>query len=329
MNPQVASYLGEVQARLKLGPAQCARVLRELSTHIDDRVRELRLEGYPRDEAAERALADLGSPKAIARQIYEAHSQGSWQEAVLAAGPHLLLALLFATHLWTNITSVFFFLALAVAVTLYAVWHGKPSWFYTYLGYAMVPALVAMAIAWLAIVLGVRAAFTHDPAPLPVLAYVGLFVFIPLALWLLVKVFVWVIRRDWLYASLMLLPLPILLRLMLSLQPQGRLSITTRPALVGWESASALFLLLACIAGAFVRLRQRRLKALAIVMLAPVVFLLVWSTAGQGASQLSAVLLASFSALLFLSPLALEHPLGRPQLPWDAALLATAADDKA
>ena len=94
--PTVLShYLGTVRDRLRLDTSSEQEVIHELETHIEDKLQELREEGLTEEEAASACVRFLGSAKSVAKQTYEAHSQGSWRQALFAALPHLLFAILF------------------------------------------------------------------------------------------------------------------------------------------------------------------------------------------------------------------------------------------
>ncbi|GAH89856.1 unnamed protein product [marine sediment metagenome] len=94
MANNLSDYLDSIKICLKCDSAVKASVTRELRTHLEDKSQELRETGLSEDEANNIATESFGSPQLIAQQIYEVHSQGTWQEAFFAALPHLLVALL-------------------------------------------------------------------------------------------------------------------------------------------------------------------------------------------------------------------------------------------
>ncbi len=47
MQPEVSSYLDEVQSHLHLDPRTERRVISELSTHFEEKVGDLELQGVP------------------------------------------------------------------------------------------------------------------------------------------------------------------------------------------------------------------------------------------------------------------------------------------
>ena len=94
----LSHYLESVRDNLKLDFPAEKDVIAELETHVEDRFQEFIQSGLSQEEAGENCLGVLGSAKLIARQIYEAHSQGTWGQTLLAASPHLLFALLFVLN---------------------------------------------------------------------------------------------------------------------------------------------------------------------------------------------------------------------------------------
>jgi len=83
-------YLDSVRGNLRLDLSAEREVINELETHIEDKLQELRETGLSKEEAANTCVKLLGSAKLVAHQIYEAHSQGTWRQTLLASMPHLL-----------------------------------------------------------------------------------------------------------------------------------------------------------------------------------------------------------------------------------------------
>ena len=103
MVTELSHYLDSIKYNLRLDPSSEREVTSELETHIEDRLQELRQSGLSEEEAANTCVKLLGSAKLVARQIYEAHSRGTWRQALLASMPHLLFGLLFALNWWQGI----------------------------------------------------------------------------------------------------------------------------------------------------------------------------------------------------------------------------------
>jgi len=170
--------------------------MRELNTHIEEKRLELMQTGLSKAEATKVANQSMGSPKFIAKQIYEVYSQGSWRQALFAALPHLLIALFFAMR-WWNITFWLSPILIAViGIVIYGWAHGKPAWLFPWLGYCLTPVIIVGMLLM---------NFPGGWALLAVITY------IPLALLIILPITKKTIERDWLFASLMLLPIPIML----------------------------------------------------------------------------------------------------------------------
>jgi len=295
MTTVLSHYLNEVRENLRLNLSDEREVINELETHIEDRLQEMRQAGLSEEEAANTCVKLLGSAKLVARQIYEAHGQGSWRQALLASMPHLLFALMFALNWWQGIGWLSIMLVLVLGMAIYGWWHGKPTWLFPWLGYSLLPVAVAGLLllylpkgwSWLAIVL-----------------------YIPLALWLIYSIIVQTIKRDWLYSSLMLLPVPTIIGWFLAVKAGAKFpeySLERLHDFAPWIGLS--FLALAVTAATFIRLRQRWLKTAVLVISGLLTLIMVASLASDrlGVSTFSILILVMLS--LFLVPALLERRL--------------------
>jgi len=286
-------YLDSVRDNLRLDLSSEREVTSELETHIEDRLQELRQAGLSEEEAANTCVKLLGSAKLVARQIYEAHSQGTWRQALLASMPHLLFGLLFALNWWQGIGWLLVMLVLVLSVAVYGWWHGKPAWLFSWLGYSLLPVVVAGLL------------LLYLPKGW---SWVAILLYIPLALWLLYRVTVQTIKRDWLYSSLMLFPVPIILGWFLAVQLEGRFpefSVERLHDLAPWIGLS--FLALAVTAATFIRLRQRWLKV-AVLFISGLLTLIMAACYAEGRLGLSTFLVLILVLLsLFLTPALLER----------------------
>ena len=262
----LSDYLDSIRDKLRLDFSVEREVICELQTHIEDRLQELKKTGLSEEEAAKTCLKVLGSAKLVARQIYEAHSQGTWRQALLASMPHLLFALLFALNWWQGIPWLVIMLCLTLITAVYGWWHGKPAWLFPWLGYSLLPVAVAGLFllylpkgwSWLAIV-----------------------VYVPLALWLLGSITIQTIRRDWLFTALMLLPLPVIIGWFLVVEKEDNfpeLSLEHIHQFAFWIGLS--FLALGLTAAAFIRLRQRWLRVALLVISGFLTLIMVTCYAG-------------------------------------------------
>lgn len=293
MVTELNHYLDSVRDNLRLDLSSEREVTSELETHIEDRLQELRQAGLSEEEAANTCVKLLGSAKLVARQIYEAHSQGTWRQALLASMPHLLFGLLFALNWWQGIGWLLVMLVLVLSVAVYGWWHGKPAWLFSWLGYSLLPVVVAGLL------------LLYLPKGW---SWVAILLYIPLALWLLYRITVQTIKRDWLYSSLMLFPVPIILGWFLAVQLEGRFpefSVERLHDLAPWIGLS--FLALAVTAATFIRLRQRWLKV-AVLFISGLLTLIMAACYAEGRLGLSTFLVLILVLLsLFLTPALLER----------------------
>ncbi len=288
-------YLEVVKENLKLDPSEKQEVLRELESHVEDRLQELRESGLSEEEAATSCLGLLGSAKLVARKLYEAHSQGTWKQTLLASMPHLLFGLLFALNWWQDIGWLLIAIVLIIGIALYGWWHSKPSWLFPWLGYSLVP-LVAAGLLLL-----------YLPR---VWSWLVVLLYIPLVLWLVGSIIVQTIKRDWLYSTLMLLPVPIILGWVLiagSGEKFPESSLERLQNFAPWIAVS--FLILGVTVAIFIRLRQRLLKVAALLILGLLTLVMV-AYCAKGILNLPAFLLLTILMLsLFLVPSLVERKL--------------------
>jgi len=283
-------YLEIIRHNLRIDLGEEKEVINELEAHIEDRFDELKKSGLSEEEAEKACLGLLGSARVIARQIYEAHSQGSWRQALLAAAPHLLFAALFALNWWHHPVWLSVILALVIGASIYGWWHGKPTWVFPWLGYSLVPvAAVGLTLLYL-------------PREWSLLTIPLYFL---LALWWLFCIVVQTTGRDWLLSSLMLLPVPIIIGWFLTLVPGARITDQTFARVDYFAPWIALsFLILALTIAAFIRLRQRWLRiGLLIISGLLTMTLVVYYAGGKLSVQTFAGLILVMWGLFLLPPL--------------------------
>ena len=293
MVTELSHYLDSIRDNLRLDLSAEREVVNELETHIEDRLQELRQAGLSEEEAANTCVRLLGSAKLVARQIYEAHSQGTWRQALLASMPHLLFGLLFALNWWQGISWLLVMLVLVLSMAVYGWWHGKPAWLFPWLGYSLLPVVIAGLL------------LLYLPKGW---SWVAIVIYIPLALWLLYRLTVQTIKRDWLYSSLMLFPAPVILGWLLAVQLEGRFpafSVERLHDLAPWIGLS--FLALAVTAASFIRLRQRWLKVV-LLLLSGLLTLAMVAYHADGRLSLPVFLVLILVLLsLFLTPALFER----------------------
>jgi len=246
MTPELSQYLDNIRYNSKLNRSDEREVISELEAHIEDRIQQLEEDGLSKEEAISACLEQMGSTKLVAQQMYEAYSQGSWKQVSIASMPHLLFGLLFALNWWQHIGWLSVVLLLILGTAVYGWWHGKPTWVFSWLGYSLLP------------VLAVGLLLIYLPRGWSLLAIP---LYIPLALWWLFHIIIQTTRRDWLFSSLMLLPIPIIIGWFLAVSPEGKLteySLQRVYYFAPWIGLS--FMALALTIAAFIRLRQRWLR---------------------------------------------------------------------
>ena len=289
--PAKSSYADSLKNYLRLEPTIESDVVRELNTHLEDKSHELIESGLSEEEASVTAAKLLGSPRIVAKQMYEVYSQGSWRQALFAALPHLLVAALFALHCWQNTIWLFGIIIAVAGSVIYGWCHGKPAWLFPWLGYCLTPVITVGII------------LIYLPGSW---AWVAAIAYIPLALLVIVPVTKRTIRKDWLFASLMLLPVPIVLGWILALEFED--TLIWYKQLQEFASQIALsFAVLALTVATFIRIRQRWAKVGALLTL-EIFILVIVALGGNSAIGFGCwLLLVLLSLVLVLGPALLER----------------------
>ena len=292
MASSISHYLNRFKACLKIDQTIKDDVVQELHTHLEDKIQELEESGLSKEEASKIAVQSVGSPELIAQQIYETHAQGSWKEALFSALPHFLVALLFTSYYWQNVVYLSIILALIVGIAIYG-WHrGKPIWLFPWLGYYLMPVVVA-GILLLSLPQG--------------WGWIAALMYIPLALFVFIHIMRQTARRDWLYASLMLAPVLVTLTWFSSLGTGNELLANDWIARL---QTNALWIVISFIALAgatiaFIRVRPRRYKIISL-LIPPLVILFSVTTASRGNIAPWGWLILLFSLFAFATPVWLQ-----------------------
>ena len=251
MADKVGDYLESLKTYLRLDSSVKGDVTQEIHTHLEDKIQELREQGLGKEEAAKTAAESFGPPQLVAEQIYRVHGQGTWQEAFFAALPHVLVAMVFASYYWQNVICLLSIIAATACTVIYGWWHGKPLWLFPWLGYYLLPVILTAVL-----LISLPQGWT----------WLGALAYIPLALFVIVYVVRQAANRDWLYVSLMLTPLPLVFCWLLALSPRGgflasNIQLAQMQVSTPWIVTS--FLALAVATVVFIRVRERRCKAIA------------------------------------------------------------------
>jgi hypothetical protein len=294
--PANSNYTDKVKSHLRLDTTIESDVVREIITHIEDKKHELIESGLSEKQATATATRLMGSPQLVARQIYEVYSQGSWLQAIFAALPHLLVAAFFALHWWQNTLWMLGILVGVVGTVLYGWFHGKPAWLFPWLGYCLLP---VMAVGVLLIYLPGGWAWLAASA------------YIPLALIIILSVTKKITRKDWVFASLMLLPIPIMLGWILALwllAPEHEIGFLSYEQLYEFAPLIALsFAVLALTVATFIRVRQRWAKV-GVLLTLEIFVLVIVALGGKSSINLGGWLgLVLLAVVLLLGPALLER----------------------
>jgi hypothetical protein len=320
MQAEFDTYLDEVRTHLHLDPDTESRVITELYSHLQEKVSELRENGVSEHEATAEALASFGGARSIARLTYEAYSRGSWVEALISCQPHMIVAALFATHVWQQPIMLGAAFSAIVLIALLGWRRGTPAWLYSWMGYAVFPFLILASMSWDPVVRTVTYVVRGTGVPAPVWELALLGVLCAFTIWLIAATTVKSTRRDWILASLMLVPLPVLAIWLITIsQSDGfihNVLSSFEARFSRWDTAMAYFSATLGIASVlFIRVRQRVLKAGSILAVGIIggaaVVKNFWGVAG-----VFWVIVLSLALLAFLtSPLLLRTLVGREAEP--------------
>ncbi len=295
MTIHLEHYLNDIRNNLGSTNQNTSDIIFELETHIQEKVEELQGSGLSREAAIDRCVEFFGSAKFIARQIYEAHSQGTWWQTLLASLPHLLVALLFVLNWWQNVFWLATAISLILGIALYGWFRGKPIWLFPCLGYCLLP-VVATGI----LLLYLPKAWS----------WLTILIYLPVALWLLYSYTVRTLNKDWLYSSIMLLPVPILIGWFLAVFFGDEFPDMTIEQFRQFSPLIGLsFFILAFSMASFIRLRQRWLK-ISVLLLSSIITLTIVAGYTNGRLSLLTFLILIVVMLgVFFTPAIVERKL--------------------
>ena len=208
MFPQPATYFDRLREHLRLDDSVESDVVRELQSHVEDSVDRLVHGGVPEHDARARVIGRMGRPQTLAHLMRRAHLVTPWPEALAGATPMLLMAALIAGTLWQQPVIALAASVLVVAVTLFGLFQGRPTWFYPWAGVALTMPLVAGYIAFEVLREQIPALASGSASPTVVLGIAGAGLYFPVGLVVVVGAVLVAARRDWLDASVLLSPLP-------------------------------------------------------------------------------------------------------------------------
>ena len=318
MQAEVGVFLDEVRTHLHLDPGTERRVITEMRTHFQEKMSDLQDLGMPEEEATREALASFGEARSIARMTYEAYSKGSWIETLISCQPHLIVAALFATHVWRSPLLLSAAFASIIVIALLGWRNGAPNWLFSWIGYAVLPLLILSYMSMDPVARTILFLVRGQGTPASLWHLAALAVLYTFTVWLIFSTAVTVARQDWILVSLMLLPLPVLgIWIITVTQSAGFLLDALRGLEVRfskWDTAMAyFFIVLGATTAVFVRVRQRALKVAAVIAVG-----IVGGAAAAGSIWgelgLFKLIAVSMCLLLFLTiPMLIHALLGRDQ----------------
>ena len=312
MSSEIDTYFEQLRSHLHLAPGNEDDVVRELRTHVEDRMAEMDSAGLSERQALHVLLTRLDRPRVLARQFQEAYLQPSWNDGVIAAAAFLLVSALYATHLWSEPLAVVSVAAVIVLVTLYRLWQGRPMWFYPWAGLALTLLSICGYFAFVLLDRSAGLVAGGGVDTVSMLGLAGAALYFPLALFILGSCILVASRRDWLDASLMLSPsAPAVVWLVVLHQNGGLRDVGTSVAAAD-TALAASFLVMAGAVAMFVRVRTRTLKLATMIGTAAIVLVTLSSIYD---AELSMAGLTARGILLLgflLRPAILQTVLARP-----------------
>jgi hypothetical protein len=295
-------YLSVLKSYLRIDSGMQDDVLREIEGHIEDRVHDFEEEGLSGEEATEKIAQILGPPKLVAKQIYEVYSQGTWRQSFFAALPHFLIAILFAMHWWQHTLWISATIIIVLCTVIYGWCRGKPTWLFPWLGYLLFPVIVIGVI------------FIYLPGNWTIYAA---FAYFPLALTLIFLLGRQTLRKDWLFVSLMLLPLPIVLGWVVALKINTSfIEFEKVHEAAPWIALS--FSVLALTVAVFIRVKKRWIKTGALLIPVLLILLIVALDRRNSLDFWGWLLLTLLTGLNVLGPALLEGATKRNRVEYNA-----------
>ena len=297
------NYLSDLGRHLHLDSSEEREILRELRDHIEDRSRELESEGMSTADAQSRALQELGGSDDIAEELYQVHSRASWHHTALAVLPHIVLAIIFAFHLWSSPGWLALLLAGTVIMSAIGWRKGRPKWTYSWLGYSLVAPFVSWGLAMSAVVYGAWSVLTKGTLPLSIPLYMVIFGYVAISIWIVVRVASKLVRPDWVMGSLTILPVPFLVYWFVYFYDRRDVLESSGYPLRDVDSSAAIvFLVLAGTTALFLRISRRVIRVALLAVAAPSLIVLAWISLQGGPGFVALFLFCAFSMLVLLAP---------------------------
>ena len=157
---------------------------------------------------------------------------------------------MFVLHLWTAPIWVALMLVVSLTISVLGWSKGRPRWTYPWLGYCLAIPIVSWGLAMSAVGYGAWSVVTSGTLPLGIPIYVASFAYLAFSLWIVIKVVSKVARRDWVMASLAVLPVPFLAYWFFYFYDQGALLQSTGQTLQAVDNSAAIVFLIVALATA-------------------------------------------------------------------------------
>jgi hypothetical protein len=266
MKTEIRNYLEEVRSHLHLDPITERKILGEFYSHLKEKTKDLQHEGISPEHSVRGAIESFGHPRILARFMYEAYSKGSWTEALITIVPHFWAAALFFTHLWRHPVIAPAVFGSIIFITLLGWWHGKPNWVYSWVGYSLFPFLVGAFSSRQILIPSVTSILTGQGSLWNWISLMLVMSFYGLALLIAASATLGAARRDWILASVVIVPQPVLGLWLFSIERAGGFFTMSGSVLHQWDAVmGTVFTFLGIALVVFMRLRQRLLKAGALI----------------------------------------------------------------
>jgi hypothetical protein len=233
----------------------------------------------------------------------------------MAALPHIFFSLLFALRQWSSVGWLTVIVLSVVGVVVYGWRRGRPTWFFTWLGYALMP-LLAVGLIIMDRALDRGALASSWSLWLATAAYFGAVAV------LFAVVMAQILKRDWLLGSLTILPFLAVIGWFFTAQWSVSLLEESAGALQGLELWIALSLLtLAGIVILLTQLRKRWLKVAVLCVAGLLVLMLMALSSGGSIGFFHVAVLAVVALVVLLGPAVMERWMiqGRTE-PWNEFL---------
>jgi hypothetical protein len=300
MQTEVRIYLEEVRSHLYLKTDLEKQLINELNSHLQQKIDDLTSQGLSEEDAIHQAILSFGRAENVARLLYEACCKGSWADALKLSFPHFLAAVLFVSSPLHKTEVLLPLFGIFISVSLFAWARGKPDWLYSWVGYTLLPLFAGGFLLAPAITQSFEAIFGEGAWPSTgLLIEVALYYL--LTIWVVLRISLQVIKRDWLLASLMLAPVPIIGCWLFYTQQAGGFYAGMEFDYLNQPVAQAL-MVLGFTSVLFIRMRRRVLKAGVAITVSAISMMVVGQALWGDIGFFGLLGLSLFSMLVFIIP---------------------------